>query len=996
MKKHYEKIGRYLELLKEASERVNLPVERIKWQPCGYKGSDAPPAVGWKKFCGVWGGERDSHAWFRFSVNVNGAFSGLEARLSVSTDKYGWDACNPQFLLYVDGRIWQGMDTNHTTAVLQSGKHDIVLYGYTGYDINDTLKLKVELKGINRDTEKLYYDMRVPFDILEYADPESKEYNDIITVLNETVNLIDFRQARSVEFDSSVRVADEYLTEHIYKFGSASGSPRVAAVGHTHIDIAWLWTVAQTREKAQRSFATVLALMDKYPYYTFFSSQPILYKMIKQDAPELYARIKARVAERRWEPEGSMWVEADCNLISGESMVRQIMYGKRFFRSEFGVENRILWLPDVFGYSAALPQILKKSGVEYFVTSKISWNDTNRMPYDVFRWRGIDGSEVKTYFITTQNKKRFTPSERYTSYIGAPAPVQAAGAYARLQEKYLSDSVMLLYGHGDGGGGPTQENAEYLKRTDKNLPLCPVIKPSFAADFLDELWSGDTADRAPCWSGELYLEYHRGTYTSIAKNKRNNRKAEYMLWNVELLGTLAKELLGRFYPKSQINGRLETMLTNQFHDIIPGSSVKGVYDVTDVEYEELLSDGNKFCKGVLRELADSVDAEGLLVYNPHGFVASGEVYTDETWYRVEDIPPKGYKVVSPAALSPVKVGDKKIENRFFTLIFDDNYEIISLLDKRAGREVLSGPGNALMAYEDQPFVYDAWEISEYYKEKGWKVTNVTSIEAVRRGVGAGYRITRKYLANTIIQTVICYSDTPRIDFETEIDWYSEHNLLKVDFPVNVNAVKATFDIQFGCVERPTTYNTSWEQAKFEVCAHKFADIAEYGYGVSLLNDCKYGYDVHDGVLSLTLIKCATYPNPEADKGKHKFTYSLMPHTGDYREAGVIEEAYKLNQPLLAVRASGSGTLPASFSLVSTDCEGIITETVKEAEDSSDTVIRCYESRNALCKACFTFNGFSKAALCDLLENEEQVYELDNGRLSLEFKPYEIKTIKLSR
>ena len=434
----------------------------------------------------------------------------------------------------------------------------------------------------------------------------------------------------SKEFSESVKVANEFLKKEFYGKLCHDNDIKTLCIGHTHIDIAWLWTIDQTVEKAQRSFATVIELMKRYPEYKFMSSQAVLYKMVKEECPELYEEIKAMIKAGRWEVEGAMWVEADCNLSSGESLVRQVQYGKNFFRDEFGVESRVLWLPDVFGYAAALPQILKKSDVDWFVTSKIGWNDTNTMPYDTFEWCGIDGTSVNTQYLTAQKEEKGRVPDRECSYIPMATLPYVDGAWNRYQQKALSSEAILTFGHGDGGGGPTEDMLEMLRRAKHGVPGVSQAYIGTATEFLQhkEKDIKKNPDLLPKWQGELYLEFHRGTYTSIARNKKNNRNCEFLMLDAEALSVMLGKLRGDKFPKEELHGAWETLLTNQFHDIIPGSSIKEVYERSDIEYAGIREITSNIRNNVFEYVASNVDADGYVVFNPHSFANSGCVKID--------------------------------------------------------------------------------------------------------------------------------------------------------------------------------------------------------------------------------------------------------------------------------------------------------------------------------------------------------------------------------
>ena len=893
------------------------------------------------------------------------------------------------------------MDDNHTELYLGDLKNfDLELYAYSG--MNGILyEFKTELQLIHTDCEQLYYDLRVPMEILEFSDPRSKTYADVLHILNETINQMDCRMPGSTAFFESVQAAQCYLNNVLYTQYCKEQDVSVICIGHTHIDVAWLWTLDQTREKVQRSFATVLQLMKRYPEYRFMSSQAQLYAYLKEESPETYEEVKAMVAAGRWEVEGAMWVEADCNLSSGESLVRQILYGKRFFKNEFGVDSRVLWLPDVFGYSAALPQILKKSGVDRFVTSKISWSETNQMPYDMFRWRGIDGTEIFSWFLTAQPKKRGQAPVNYTTYVSTNEPAMIAGTWERFQQKEFADQVINTFGWGDGGGGPTAEMLEMRRRMENGIGECPNARIGTVTEFLDHVTQAEYDPRLPVWSGELYLEFHRGTYTSIAKNKRNNRKSEFAYQQAEWMSSMGSILLGSPYAQERLNKGWERVLLYQFHDIIPGSSIKEVYDDCDRIYPLVLKNAGEVIETARKKIADNINTQGgVLVFNPHSFACSGTVCVNGVTRYVEHIPAKGYAVVRPKEIrNAVHAECYLLENDYLRVRFDENYHIVSIYDKDVGREVINihkGVGNQFEVYEDFPKDFDAWEISNYYKEKRYCVNDVQSVEVVKDGTRAGFVITRKFLDSTFKQTIWMYEDVKKIDFETEVDWKQEHLLVKTAFPVGINSDRATYEIQFGAVERPTHANTSWDAAKFEVCGHKYCDYSEYGYGVALLNDCKYGHDIHDGVMRLTLIKSATHPNPDADRCKHIFTYSLVPHEGDYRAAGIVQLAYALNDPMQAYPIDQQiGILPDSFSLVTLSRPNVIMETVKKEECGDGFVMRMYEAYNQQTTVDVSF-GFAvnQVYLCDLMENELDTLIVKNNAVTIPIKPFEIITIKV--
>ena len=876
----------------------------------------------------------------------------------------------------------------------------------------------------------------MPYETACLLDSEDRDYIAIIQTINESVNLVDFRQENSAEYRESIQKADGYMEQEFYKKRcSTENRPTICCVGHTHIDCAWMWTLKVTQDKAVRSFSTVLELMRRYPEYKFMSSQPLLYKFVKKNAPQVYEEIKRRVKEGRWETEGAMFVEADCNLSSGESLVRQIIYGKRFFKEEFGKDNIVLWLPDVFGYSAALPQIMKKTGIRYFMTTKINWNEFNRMPYDTFMWRGIDGTEILTHFIPTRDyqdgPKNANRTNFFTTYNGIINPSQVKGSWKRYSQKYLNQETLLAYGYGDGGGGPTTWMLENQRRLEKGIPGCPNTKQSHVREFFENLEAEVSTNKyLPTWSGELYLEYHRGTYTTMARNKKGNRKSEFAYENIEWLGVLEDCLSGQEYPRELLRWGWETILKNQFHDILPGSSIKEVYDDSKRDYEELLSRAHQEMDTQKQRLADGVKAKAgdVVVFNPNGFLGSGIVcFKSEEkitalerngclfpvqktadgncLFEVDMVPPRGYETFSLPENSDLQkentlyVDTAHMENQYFILEFNEKGQFSRIFDKKCRRELLKPgqAGNVIMSYEDRPHNYDAWDINNYYTEKSWEVDQVESIEVLEKGpVRAALRIVHPYLQSRIVQTIYLYAETPRVDIRTEIDWREHLILLKDLFPVDIHTEEATFDIQYGNVTRPTYSNTSWDFAKFEVCAHKWIDLSEWGYGVSFLNDCKYGVSVRDGVVGLTMLKSPIYPNSEADKEYHEFWYSIYPHENGWRQGGTVRQAYQFNNTMTAAVKKLSGNdLPVKYSLAAVDKENIVIEVVKEAEDSDALIIRMYECYNARTNAVLKVGRtFKKAVECDMLENEEKELTCFDGKVNLTFHPFEIKTVKL--
>lgn len=1037
-----KRISRILNELKESITSNLFPLERYKFKKTietGFEGYNFDQ-LDWPLWENrIWKANHD-HYWFVTEFEIPEELDGKCVVYRLETGREGdWDATNPQFEIYVNGKTVQGLDVNHRTVILSHNakageKYRISLRAYDG-EQEVYIIFKSCICELNKKIMNLYFDMAVPYEVAMMLDKDEKNYIDIVRCLNETINLLDLRQPFSAEFFDSIDIAQKYLSAEFYGKLCGRSEAEVWCVGHTHIDVAWLWTLAITREKAFRSFSTVLELMKEYPEYIFMSSQPQLYQYVKERSPELYKQIGERIKEGRWEPEGGMWLEADCNLSSGEALVRQILFGKRFFKEEFGADNKILWLPDAFGYSAALPQILQKSGMPYFMTIKLSWNEYNKMPYDTFVWRGIDGTGVLTHFIPSTDyeaaSKSFTTT--YNSVLNAS---HVKGAWKRYQQKELNNKVLMSFGFGDGGGGPTVEMLENQRRLARGIPGCPKSVMKTAGEYFRTLEEDVKSNKLlPTWSGELYLEYHRGTYTSMARNKKYNRKSEFLMQNLELLSSINTTLTGAGYSQSKINANWVILLRNQFHDILPGSAIKEVYEDSQKEYETLKADAGKLLDDAAANIISKIDLreDSIIVFNPLSFEYNGIVnlsvpggYDNPTVYEeiegqmirhdcqlinegnaifyAGNVPPKGYKSFilkneTSVDYTDLLISESGISNRFFNIKLDEKGHFISIYDKIEQREVLTAgkSANVLTAYEDKPFEYDNWNIDSFYKEKYWEVNDVQAIEIVEKGpVRACLKIKRKLLNSTIAQFIYVYRDIARIDVKNEIDWHETNQLLRVSFPVDVHANEATFEIQYGNVKRPTHFNTSWDTARFEVCAHKWMDLSEDEYGVSILNDCKYGCDVHDGVMSLSLIKSGIYPNREADKEKHEFTYSIYPHKGDWKKAKTVSEAYSLNNPVTAYSAKAHpGVLGDEFSFVKCNAENVIIESVKKAEDSDDYILRLYECYNRRTKTSLEFPfEIENADECDLMENKVAGAEAKAKEIEFEIMPYEIKTFKV--
>lgn len=1014
-----------------------------------------------------WGG-RDERSFFRIEIVIPKELHGEEVSLEIKTGREGdWDAINPQFLIYLNEKIVQGLDVNHreiiiTKNAVEGDKYIVDLHAYAGMK-EGRVELIPEIAAFHRIIEKVYYDIKVPLEVAKLQHKTDRIYVDIMEFLTNAVNMLDLRVPYSKEYYEALEMVERYLDNEFYNNYCGKTDATVTCVGHTHIDVAWLWTLRQTREKVARSFSTVLNLMEEYPEYIFMASQPQLYEFLKERHPEVYEKIKEKIKEGVWEAEGAMWLEADCNLASGESLIRQILFGKRFFKEEFGVENKLLWLPDVFGYSAALPQILKKFGIDYFSTTKISWNEYNKMPYDTFMWEGIDGTEILSYFVTTQEYSKVTQNNHRTIYEGTINPSQIKGSWERYQQKNINDDILVSFGYGDGGGGATRDMLENAKRLQKGIPGCPKVKMGNTSHFFKDLEKKVVDNKKlPKWVGELYLEYHRGTYTSMARNKMYNRKSEFLYEDIELFNTISGELNKDYvYPKEKINKGWKGILLNQFHDIIPGSSIKEVYDESWQQYEELIKDGQELLGTAFKKITSDIklDRKSLIVFNQLSFdrddiVEFGskdisdcsinvkeadkfnclkdekgnsypiqKIGEDKYIAYVAGVPSKGYKVFKLANIGDgyakltennevdinlnrdgysdsIEISNNKIENDFFSIELDEAANMTTIYDKINQRHVLKEGrnGNILQAFDDRPHNFEAWDINIYFDEKMWEINEVEEVKVIEKGpVRATLKIVKRFLDSKITQYVHVYKHIARIDIENEIDWKNNNILLKAAFPVDVHTNKATYDIQYGNIERVTHSNTSWDAAQFEVCGHKWADLSEDDYGVSLLNDSKYGYDIKNGVMRLTLLKSATWPNPEADKETHRFIYSLYPHKNDWKRGKTHNMAYMLNCPMYSVlREKQDGELSKEFSFIRCDKDNVFVEVVKKAEDNgNEIIVRLYECHNKRTIANLTLsNEIEWVKEVDLNEREILDIKCNNKQFRFKIHSYEIKTFRI--
>lgn len=827
---------------------------------------------------------------------------------------------------------------------------------------------KAEIAVFDRDAFELLSDFKIIAHMAHHLPQGTPRWGQAIQAANEIVNSVYLEDRTTLK--AGKKIAEQFLNKK-----AGQGSHELSAIGHAHIDTAWLWPLAETKRKCVRTFSSALRCMEAYPEYLFVCSQAQHLDWMKGAQPTLYSEIKQRAAEKRFVPTGGSWVEPDCNIPCAESLIRQFLYGQHFYQKEFGERCEVFWNPDVFGYSAALPQILNGVGIKYFLTQKLSWNQFNKPRASTFVWEGIDGSRVLTHF---------PPANTYNS-LATVAEVTAN--VAQFKDADRSNESYLLFGHGDGGGGPTWEMLQNLRRME-NTDGLPRVTQRTPQEFFKRCEKNIQSPLV--WVGELYFELHRGTYTSQAKTKKLMRQCEVALKTLELVAS-SEALLqsNKAYPQKEIESLWKTLLVNQFHDILPGSSISEVHSESEGQMESVLHQ----CGGLMREFGFLPEQDNpnkpMKLFNPscveqiftwgNGAQRVGPLSLVE----VEGTPVEHF----PGLQIRVEADGYIFENCFVRAKFNKEARLISLVYE--GREFVppGEVGNRFQLYEDVPLRWDAWDVDIFHLEKpikkslGLKWSRVTEDETHNKAVEFCFAVSDRC---EVTQKIRLRSFSQRIEFETKVDWRERHAFLKVEFPLAVRAQRASFEIQNAVIERPTHSNTTWDMAQFEVSAHRFADLSDAGAGVALLNNCKYGYSVRANVMCLSLLRAPKDPDPNADMGVHHFSYALFPHLGDWRSGNVLEEAISFNVPVQPLEVVGA----KAFSLLAsvTNVPGVFVDSVKKAEDDNSVVIRCYEAYGRPVVAELKL-GFicKKAMLCNMLEDaveEIELCEREGGGLSV--------------
>jgi alpha-mannosidase len=1033
-----EKVAQRLRLISGQLAHARMPVDRFRMEvlpdatatpdlsvpACEAQG----PLLDWDSY---WG-EQNLHFVLRSRFTVPRGWRNPALHLPLGTA--GDIFTHPEALLYIDGRAVASADRYHhtidlDTALADGQPHDLLLHGWTGLtdwppDPGDRSRLfmrECAVIDIDRALQGFLTLAGSALELSKELHDDRPEKHGILSALDAAFLALDTRDPMGEAFRASVAEATARLTEGLGRAGPPL-DVRLHAVGHAHMDVAYLWPVAQIRQKNARTYSNVLRLMDRHPEFRFSHSQPQLYAFTEEDYPEIFEGIRARVAQGRWEVLGGMWVEPDANMPGPEALVRQIQLARDYCDSRFGegAETPCLWLPDTFGFPGCMPQLMKQAGLKWFVTNKVNWNQYNQMPASTTWWEGIDGSRVLAQFLTTPRDVQHLPFP--TNYKSDLTAEEVLGTWTRNTVKDRVHELLICYGYGDGGGGPTDE---LIRKAGayRAMPGAPQVVPSTVRAYFEAL--EQKAQGLPVWQGEFYLEGHRGVLTSQGWIKRANRKAEVLLHDAELAQALAA-LNGR--PAETLTEAWRLLCLNQFHDILTGTSIGEVFEDARKDFARigeiagaaleaagaaLLPEGAAWLvldgaqlpgvryvtlpagtdpmreRGGAEALPAQEVADGVLVELPEAAPLSARALEPASEWAAED---------AGVSAAPTVNGGIVLENEALRVVIGPHGMLTSIHDKGAGREVLKPGqvGNKLELFEDRPVSWDAWDIDIFFEDRGEVVGGLTRMEIVETGpLRAVVEIERAFRRSRLTQRVVMHRASCRVDFDTEVDWHEQHLLLKAAFPVDIRASRADFDIQWGQIDRPTHRNTSWDAAQFEVPAQKWADLSEGNYGVALLNDCKYGYDVRGDVLRLSLIKSATMPDSGADQGHHRFTYALLPHEGDTRVT-VRAEAAALNVPArLIARGPETGSAARLGPVARCLSQRAVIETVKPANNGRGVILRLYEAHNT--------RGAVEIELAPdivavervgLLEDGGTPLPIERGRLRLDLTPYEIVTLRL--
>ena len=883
----------------------------------------------------------------------------------------------------------------------------------------------------NEEAYQLYMDVSTLSMLLTTLEENSLRAARIAKALQQFTLIADFEQPREGRI-ASYKEAREALRP-VMEAKNGSTAPVFYAVGNAHLDLAWLWPMAETYRKTERTFAAQLRLIEEYPEYKFIQSQPASYEMCKKYYPELFARIKEAIKGGQWIADGAMWVEPDTNMASGEALIRQLVHGKRYYKEEFGVDSEILWLPDTFGYTAALPQILKGCGVKYLVTQKIFWsyNEGEQFPYHYFTWQGMDGSQIVSFLPT--------------SYTYRTDPIEANRIWKERTQLQDLDAFLMPYGYGDGGGGPARDYVEYAKRQE-DLEGSVKVKMAGPAEFFHDM--EQQGGPVNTYVGELYFSAHRGTYTSQAMIKQNNRLSELAMREMEMWSCLAMNK-GMKYQLSRADALWKEVLLHQFHDILPGSSIARVYVEAEKAHKEIQKGAAEMKEKAFAVLTGLSNEQAVTVFNSLSFERTALVELPERFSggarTLEGLPvpvqsaeegesagnPGGYAVkalvtipscggvslipaeagnacgeagvvlaeagksapVSAEQVTVRKQGESFVmENNRVKAVVNDRGEVVSFVLKSSGREFAAEPMNRFRLYKDVPRLFDAWDIDSNYIHQEIEALREAKVEVVSEGLEGVLKVSGRIGNSSLVQYIRLEAEGTRLNFDTQIDWKELHRLLKACFPVNVYAENGINEIQFGYMERPAHRSRPYDKDRFEVCNHHYSAFCDGVHGAAVLNDSKYGISMNGNALELSLLRASACPEMQADNRVHHFTYGFTAWEGSFADSDVVRQGYELN-----VKPEIYAGALETFSAAEIDQANVILDTMKPAEDGSgDVILRLYESKKAAVTAKVRCALGSRAYLCDMLENVREEIPVENGEMTLAFGAFEVKTVRMKR
>ncbi|KAI8208184.1 Alpha-mannosidase [Colletotrichum sp. SAR 10_86] len=984
---------------------------------------------------GAWFGPSWSTHWFKVILTVPEELRDKELL------ELHWDANNEGLVWTEDGKPLQGLTGGgeRTEWILpkefKDGKEhtiyiEMACNGMFGNapggdsiqppDPNKYFQLgKADIVAVNPQARALWIDIWIIGDAAREFPKESWEQHKALKVATDIIDAFELGNKDSIL--KCRKIAQEYLGPDVdsHKVYSTDKDHQVYGIGHCHIDSCWLWPWAETKRKVVRSWSNQCDLMDRYPELHFACSQAQQYKWLKELYPYAFDRVKTKVKEGRFHPIGGSWVEHDTNMPSGESLVRQFLYGQRFFESNFGERCQTFWLPDTFGYSAQLPQLCRLAGMSRFLTQKLSWNNINNFPHTTFNWVALDGSQVICHM---------PPSETYTAEAHFGDVKRSVSQHKSMDQDHTS---LLVFGKGDGGGGPTWQHLEKLRRcrgmSDQVGMLPRVHMGKTVDDFFDKL--EPKAKTFVTWYGELYFELHRGTYTTQANNKYNNRKSESLLRDIEWLATIAtlsdngKDYK---YPKKDIDDMWEAVLLCQFHDCLPGSSIEMCYDDSDELYDKVFKTGEKILEDLHNVLGISTTTTGC--------ISETVALNTLPWHRREvvEIAENEAGVAcgdgQMLAIRPFKVDEEKpavtieevsdgvfvLQNDQLRVKVEDGY-ITSLYDRVADREVIEkgGKANQYVVFDDKPLYWQAWDVEVYHldtrKELTCGKTSISEQKSHRVSLTTEIKISEQSsLKSTITLSAALKGVQSWVECHAEVDWHEAMKFLKVEFPVDVRNTEASYESAYGVVRRPTHYNTSWDMAKFEVCCHRFADLSEHNYGVSILNDSKYGFATVGNLMRLSLLRSPKAPDGNADMGTHQIRWAIFPHEGNL-SSSTVRAAYAFNNPLKLLSAPDAAQSTLTKSPVTLTGDGsLVLDTVKRGEDDEDVTrgdLPKRKGRNVILRVYDSLGGQSKGTIettwdvkrvykCNLLEDDLEEIKIDDGKFNITLRPFEIASYRL--